>query len=631
MPYGRAFDRPRTRWQAAVMIEAPRSNPASTIPGASHAQYALRALCAMLVALGLAFAGCADLRSPESNAGTTAGPPVLPGSATPAILALIDDVGFERPQADGLVVDSAQIQRDRVRFEVHAAAAVDAPALATLTLLPIEAAEAADARSTSFALRVAPGAAPRAGPLLLRLVQSVQTRDHGGLYARPTVPAPGPTPLQRALAFDLRLLQGALAALAAALLGSLVVARRRGARLRWPKVEVRVTHLLPAALQCTIFAYWSLYWRDLGPRVVPMIAMELVAALLFDAIVELWTARRWVVSSGALPIVLSTNLFVVFEPGAVGLTLAALTLALLSRRWIRSGDRHVFNPSVFGLTLVGCATLVAPQLGYGDTAYEFSLAPNATELVLVLATIVQLRLPLVLVSFGAFAGLLLASKAIGGVAFEPTWAPIALVLTLLVTDPATIPRRPATRLLFGLCAGASMRVAGEVMHGVFALDNFAKVTGVFVANAGAVLALRLRVGSGRWPRLEALLARLDALLDPRWNLGHVALWWLLMGSRLLLTDVKAEALDHSAGIGALHVQNGTPFVRPGADGLAHCADNPMFCAGFSWATEARCWISGQPGGACGPGPPGHALPSRGHNSRVLPRPGPGRGDWFGGS
>lgn len=606
------------------MIEAPRPNLASTIA---------RALLALVAAACVISVGCSGAGAPpaaSAASAASAAPPVLPGTAAPAILALIDDVGFERPQADGLVVDSAQIQRDRVRFEVHAADAVDGPALATLTLLPVEAAEASDARSTSFALRVAPGADTRAAPLLQRLVQSVQRRDRGDLYARPTVVVAAAAPIDGALAWDVRLLLGTLASLALALLASLAVAWRRGVALGWPKVEVRVTHLLPAALQCTIFAYWSLYWRDLGPRVVPLIAMELVAALLFDALVELWTARRWVVSSGALPIVLSTNLFVVFEPGAVGLTLAALTLALLSRRWIRSGDRHVFNPSVFGLTLVGCATLVAPQLGYGDTAYEFSLAPNATELVLVLATIVQLRLPLVLVSFGAFAGLLLASKAIGGVAFEPTWAPIALVLTLLVTDPATIPRRPATRLLFGLCAGASMRVAGEVMHGVFALDNFAKVTGVFVANASTVAALWLGRRAGPWPRLEALLARIDALLAPRWNQLHVALWWLLMGSRLLLTDVKASALDHSPGIGALHVQNGTPFVRPGADGLAHCADNPMFCEGFSWATEARCWISGQPGGACGPGPRGHALPSRGHNSRVLPRPGPGRGDWFGG-
>ena len=427
-------------------------------------------------------------------------PPVLPADAVPAILALIDDVGFERPQPDGLVVDSAQVQRDRVRFEVHRAEALDGPALATLTLLPLEAAEAADARSTSFALRIEPGADPSAGLLLQRLVASVQGHDRGDIYVRPKVVVPVAAPIVAALVWDVHLLQAAIAALVLALFGSLAMLWRRGLPLAPPRIEVRVTHLLPAALQCTIFLYWSLYWRDLGPRVFPLIAMELVAALVFDALLELWTARRFVLSSGALPIVLSTNLFVVFEPGAIALALAAIALALVSRRWVRAGDRHVFNPSVFGLTIVGIASLILPQIGYGDTAYEFSLSPNATELVLVLATIVQLRLPLVLVSFGAFFGLLASSALLGGVAFEPTWAPIALVLTLLVTDPATIPRRPATRLLFGLLAGLSMRVAGEVMHGIFALDNFAKVTGVFIANGSAVLALR---ATNRWGPLAA--------------------------------------------------------------------------------------------------------------------------------
>lgn len=44
------------------------------------------------------------------------------------------------------------------------------------------------------------------------------------------------------------------------------------------------------------------------------------------------------------------------------------------------------------------------------------------------------------------------------------WPPIALVITLLVTDPATQPKTPVGRLLFGLLAGVLMRVCGDLLQ-----------------------------------------------------------------------------------------------------------------------------------------------------------------------
>lgn len=346
----------------------------------------------------------------------------------------------------------------------------------------------------------------------------------------------------------------------------------------------KVSHFLPATLQCLIFAYWSLYYRRLS-YYVPLIGLELVYAYLLEGLVSLSMRGKWRVSAAPLPVVFSTNLFVLFLPGQVHLTLAAISLALLSKVMIVRDGRHVVNPSAFGIAIVGLLTMMFPELGYGDTAREFNLPPNMTELVILLGLIVQTRLPIVMTSVGCFVALHLWQQVVGVMIFSPWWAPVALVIVLLVTDPATVPRTPKARLLYGLVAGLLMEIFAALTTWAFAQDFYAKVMCVPFANALV-------------PQIEALAARLPdwrplRALEPRWNLAHVALWVVLMAGGLASGQKQVEFTETNRR-STLHQRNQTPHIQLGGDGRASCSDNPMWCEAFSFAAEWQAWRRAPP-------------------------------------
>lgn len=138
-------------------------------------------------------------------------------------------------------------------------------------------------------------------------------------------------------------------------------------------------------------------------EIAPMIALEVLAALLLDALLHLWQEKTGPDQRG-FAIYPVNEPVCDFCPGWWLVVTDSGVLALLTKHFVRGSRGHVFNPSAIGLLVVD-ATLLVPQLGCGDTAYEFALAPNTTELILILALVVQLRLPVVLVSIGAFLGL----------------------------------------------------------------------------------------------------------------------------------------------------------------------------------------------------------------------------------
>jgi hypothetical protein len=446
--------------------------------------------------------------------------------------------------------------------------------------------------------------------LASHLTANIIAHDHGDLYVVQPV-RPRQEVEMPSRAGDRLQLAGAAAALATLLLASVLWQRRQTGL--WPAREkrIQITHFLPASLQLVIFAYWSLYWREMA-EIGPMIALEVLAALLLDALLHLWREKKLVLTGGALPITLSTNLFVIFAPNGAWLSLVAVSLALLTKHFVRSSRGHVFNPSAIGLLVVGIVTLLLPQLGYGDTAYEFALAPNTTELILILALVVQLRLPVVLVSIGAFLGLHLTGRLYGQVSFDPVWPPIALVITLLVTDPATQPKTPVGRLLFGLLAGVLMRVCGDLLQTYLNQDFWGKVGGVALANLCV-------------PWIDAAVAKLPqrgsdlyGVLAPKLNPLHIALWWFLMVSNLLQTDGKTELLHYSRGVQEAHVRNGTPFVQPTADGKeVRCKENPLLCDGFTFQTELACWLGDDKSPACGTGRAGWQGPGRAQRTRDV--------------
>lgn len=533
------------------------------------------------------------------------GAQVLPGDAQPRILALLGAVGFERRDAaSGAVIDQAQIERDRVRFVVHGsgpgAGGEVARRLATIELLPRGEARTDEPTSASFAIRVAvePGADAGARDFVARTIAEIVAHDHGDLYRAAVVQR---EEQGRWLAPDdqAQLRAALLAAWLALLLTFAMMAHARLLRRPAWTGRIVVSHLLPATLQVVIFGYWSLYDRGIDDA----LALTLVQQVLYAVALDLWfgliATRRLEFGVGALPITLSTNLFVIFPPGWMWVTLGALLLAIFGKRFIRLRHGHLFNPSAFGLTVVGFIMLTVHGASIGDTAAQFSLSPNATIVILLLGTIVQWRLGVAIISIGAVLGIWLTTLLQGAQIYEPSWAPVTLVLVLLVTDPATSPKRPVDRFLYGVLAGVGMRTAGQISLELFQNDFYGKVAGVVLANLSVPFVSgwvdRLADATPRWRRL---LAALQAALAPRWRALHIVTLWLMILGSSAAKHERANRFMVYQGLWQQHLRNETPLLDPGPERRPDCSRNPLFCDEFSVGLELQCWLGDRDDPAC---------------------------------
>ncbi len=283
--------------------------------------------------------------------------------------------------------------------------------------------------------------------------------------------------------------------------------RDRFALPRLERVTVKFTHLLPAILQIILFAYWAIYWEPVRGH-LPVLGVQLLIAYAFDFLIT-WTLRLpYHPTLGPIPIVLSANLFVWFEDGDVLLYALVIAVALSSKALLRRGERHIFNPSVLGVAVVGVLCIVLPQwVRYEDISHDFDRPPHMAEVILLLALIPQVRLRTAPVAAGAalamFGTMLLGATLTGYKGGPgPFWPPWLLAITLLAGDPATIPSSSLSRLLFGLFLGMAYYAVSRALIFSIGTDFFAKVLPIPIANllvpsferAGAAL-------STRWPAL----------------------------------------------------------------------------------------------------------------------------------
>ncbi|MCO4761306.1 MAG: hypothetical protein KC502_07370 [Myxococcales bacterium] len=353
--------------------------------------------------------------------------------------------------------------------------------------------------------------------------------------------------------------------------------RHDGVRRPVLRAHIKLTHALPALIQCGIYAYWALYWRPL-PGLLAFIGWQLIWAFSLDCALRLWRYGQWTVGLGPAPIVLSANLIAMFTPTEWPMSVAIITLALLSREFIRIDGRHIFNPSAFGVAAIGVCNLIWPHLGNADRAHEFSVPPNMTEVVVVLALIVQVRLPVVLSTLGAAAALWLL-EGMGMPVMSPTWAPVTLVLLLFLTDPATIPKGPTGRLLFGLIAGTLMGVIGVGLESAGNSDFYAKAIPIPLTNL-------LTPAISRWAdAVDHRLPQLADTLNPRHNLRHVGLW---VAAIALLVSSGVKSNQVSRHTHRVHRVNRTPCLQLDA-GEVDCERNPLFCQPLRFDLEVRCW------------------------------------------
>ncbi|MBP48111.1 MAG: hypothetical protein CMH53_09265 [Myxococcales bacterium] len=364
-------------------------------------------------------------------------------------------------------------------------------------------------------------------------------------------------------------------------------------RSRWTRHEFRLSHTIPVLVQSLLLGYWALHWAPLRDRLSTLIwLLPLGVALDFALSWKDKTGPRW--SYAALPVVLSSTIYTNYPPEHGYWMALVIVVGLLSKKFLKVKGRHVFNPSAFGLAVLGYLTLfdLAPLQ---DMAHPFSSPPNMVEVLLCLALIVQLRLPVVLVTIGATAGLAIwALFQIGldiipgasGLNFTPGWAPVMVVLVLLLTDPATSPRTASGRLFFGALCGVLMGFWGDLLLWLGHPDFFGKILSVPMANALV-------------PWLDKLGARVDerlTWLHRRHNAKHVAMWFAL-GVGMFLLDGKESHYSSNLWV---HQSSRPTLIHVGADGVPTCDENPIYCQPFSFVSEARCWAAtagmGQPCG-----------------------------------
>lgn len=339
----------------------------------------------------------------------------------------------------------------------------------------------------------------------------------------------------------------------------------------------RLTHALPAVLQSLIFAYWSVYWAPVRQH-LPAIFFQLLFAYAFDGLLSLSLRKRWELSLGPIPVVLSTNLFAQFAPALLDASLVMISLALVSKALIRVNGKHVFNPSAFGICIVGLFWVAARLPPAGDVSTQLNLAPNMAELLLLLGVVVQLRVKTVLLTAFAGLGLMLSHVVTGFSHFAVTWPAVLIVITLLATDPATTPMSGPGRALGGFALGFFMPIAGGLAAALTGgWDFYGKVMLIPLLNLLA-------------PRFDRWAARLPgkAALDFKYTPLHVMAWLGL--AALSIGSPKPQEREWE-----WHRLSRTPLIVFNDDGSVSCARNAVFCEPFSVVEEGRRWLAAPEG------------------------------------
>ncbi len=488
----------------------------------------------------------------------------LPPGIEAQVVALLADPGFEVPLPGGYVFDSIQIGRSSIVCVLNKAG----HAVARIHLVPSGDARSGEPTGASFAIRaemLGPDAVGQA--LVARAVRSIQQRDTVDLYHRFS-----PLP-------QLRIAFGGLLAWAIALL---VALRGRVRRLR-VTFAARMHHILPSVLQLVFFAYWALYWPPVRDHMLFDVPLQLAFGLVFDALLALTLRGAWEAGFAVFPIVLSTNLFIWFPREFLWLGFLVVALAIGSK-WLfrRANGTHIFNPSAFGITVIGVLAVAHTGVRYQDIALQLQLSPNMLELIFLLSLIPIVRFGLGALSLPAALAMLAVLAVVPGAWRLPTpfWPAWFLAITLFAGDPMTAARHFSGRVLQGICLGLGVSGFAWLLVQVTGLDYFAKVFPVVVCN----LAVPLFDRFGQW--FDACVLRRPAGTPPPTGRPEWWLRWLpVLAWVLLFVFARSEARKSAIfdphvfrDLGALGVVDSPPTSD-------RCAANRPWCAPFSFADE----------------------------------------------
>ncbi len=268
-------------------------------------------------------------------------------------------------------------------------------------------------------------------------------------------------------------LQWSIIGTAGALLLFLLFVRRQAARagrVLCYEFVPKPVHYVQLTMHTSIYAYWGWYWREVYHH-VPLILCQIVFAYALDMLV-CWSRRdKWILGFGPFPIVLSTNLFLWFKHDWFFLQFLMLATGVLCKEfitWTREGRRvHIFNPSAIALFIfsIGLILTHSTHISWGEEiAVSFDRPPHIYLEIFLLGLVVQALFSVTLVTLSAAATLyamnVVFTHHTGLYYFIDTNIPAAvfLGLHLLVTDPATSPRKNFGKIIFG--AGYGVAVFG---------------------------------------------------------------------------------------------------------------------------------------------------------------------------
>jgi hypothetical protein len=337
-----------------------------------------------------------------------------------------------------------------------------------------------------------------------------------------------------------RLAASFLAAAAALLLSNFLVRRRaaRAGRVLSYDIVPRPVHYVQLMMHTSIYAYWGWYWREVY-HYAPLIVAQIVFVYVLDMLVCWWRRDKWILGFGPFPIVLSTNLFLWFKDDWFFLQFLLVSTGVLCKEfvtWQRDGRRtHIFNPSAIALALFSLGLIVThgTHISWAEeVAVTLGRPPNIYIEIFLVGLVVQALFSVTLVTLAAAATLyvlnLIYTDSTGVYHFVDSNIPAAvfLGLHLLVTDPATSPRRSLGKVIFGALYGAAVFGLYSILGWLGVPTFYDKLLCVPPLN----LTVRLldRIGLRLESRLRDLRLRpLNWISEwsPRQaNLAHMAVW-----------------------------------------------------------------------------------------------------------
>ena len=324
---------------------------------------------------------------------------------------------------------------------------------------------------------------------------------------------------------------------------------RRTARTLTYEFVPRRVHWVQMIMHSCVYAYWGWYWREVYHE-LPLIAAQVAFLYVLDMLV-CWSRRdNWILGFGPIPIVFSMNLFLCFRDDWFYLQFAMVAIIVFGKeflRWKRDGQlTHIFNPSAFALFLVSVvliATRTTPITWGPQISTTFNNPPNIYLEIFLLGLVVQGLFSVTLVTLSA-AGMLLALNAVylgstGMYRFidfniHPA---VFLGLHLLVTDPATSPRRNFGKAIFGAAYGAGVFVVYGLLDSMGAPTFYDKLLCVPALNLTvraldrASIALSAWLARQKWVTRGKLrpLQALSAWTPRQANFGFMGIWVALFG------------------------------------------------------------------------------------------------------